>query len=116
MLPHRRSEIYKEALDALLRRWDKSRGIERDSIYHGLTVERKHDMFAEIAAIAFYNTTYLFEQTELEEKLFSSLLIFITHCNNTSCLLENLWSNLVVFTCLVWFINVKINAKNSWKN
>jgi hypothetical protein len=47
---------------------------------------------------------------------FSSLLIFIIYCNNVSCLLENLRSKLVVFTSVIWLINVTKNAKNSWKN
>jgi|WetSurMetagenome_2_1015567.scaffolds.fasta_scaffold44159_1 predicted NACHT family NTPase len=37
--PVRRSDIYEEALDALLRKWDVSRNIKRDEIYRGLIFE-----------------------------------------------------------------------------
>ena len=51
--PDRRSEIYHEALDVLLRRWYKSRGIVRDPRYQKLSLDRKHQMFARIAAATF---------------------------------------------------------------
>ena len=57
--PDRRSEIYQEALDVLLRRWDKSRGISRDPRYQRLSLARKHQMFARIAAETFERGEYL---------------------------------------------------------
>lgn len=57
--PDRRSEIYQEALDVLLRRWDKSRGIARDPRYQGLSLARKHQMFARIAEETFERGEYL---------------------------------------------------------
>ena len=57
--PDRRSEIYQEALDVLLRRWDKSRGIARDPRYQRLSLARKHQMFARIAAETFERGEYL---------------------------------------------------------
>ncbi len=57
--PDRRSEIYKEALDVLLRQWDKSRGISRDPRYQALSQDRKHQMFARIAAETFERGEYL---------------------------------------------------------
>ena len=57
--PDRRSEIYQEALDVLLRKWDKSRGIARDVRYQKLSLARKHQMFARLAAETFERGEYL---------------------------------------------------------
>ncbi len=62
-----RSEIYKDAVDALLRKWDVTRNIKRDEIYHQLSPHRKIQMFAEIAAKAFEEGKYLFPQADLEK-------------------------------------------------
>ncbi len=51
--PQRRVELYEEALDTLLRKWDKSRDIQRDEIYKSLSHKRKQQMFAHIAKPAF---------------------------------------------------------------
>jgi hypothetical protein len=59
MFPRRRIDIYEHALDALLRRWDASRGIARsaspggDEVYRSLALGRKHQMFASIACATF---------------------------------------------------------------
>ncbi len=51
--PPRRAELYEDALDALLRKWDSSRQIQRDKIYEKLSHKRKQQMFAHIATPAF---------------------------------------------------------------
>lgn len=56
--PKRRAELYKEALDALLKEWDSSHNIQRDTIYRGLSVELKQRMFADIAAESFEQGNY----------------------------------------------------------
>jgi hypothetical protein len=48
-LSQRRVELYEEALNALLRKWDASRNIRRDEVYHALTVRRKGQMLAQVA-------------------------------------------------------------------
>ncbi len=48
--PRNRAELYKDAVDALLREWDASKMIQRDEIYRNLSVRRKEDMFSRIAA------------------------------------------------------------------
>jgi predicted NACHT family NTPase len=53
VIPKRRVELYEEALDALLKKWDASRNIQRDEIYKKLSLGRKRQMFARIAAEAF---------------------------------------------------------------
>ena len=67
--PDRRSEIYQEALDVLLRRWDKSRGIARDLRYQRLSLDRKHQMFARIAAETFERGEYLISLEELGQRV-----------------------------------------------
>jgi len=62
----RRSEIYEEAIDALLKKWDSSRKIIRDEIYQNLSIGRKRHMFARIAAESFEKKQYIFKQRELE--------------------------------------------------
>lgn len=67
--PDRRSEIYKEALDVLLRQWDKSRGICRDPRYQALSLDRKHQMFARIAAETFERGEYLWPLDRIGERV-----------------------------------------------
>lgn len=63
--PARRAEIYEEALDALLKKWDASRGIKREEIYQNLSVGRKRQMFAKIAITTFEEKEYLFSKKRL---------------------------------------------------
>lgn len=52
-IPRRRIELYEEAVNALLRRWDSSREISRDDIYQGLSHGRKEQMLRRIALETF---------------------------------------------------------------
>lgn len=64
--PQRRVEIYKEALDALLKKWDSSRRIKRDEVYRKLSLGHKENMLARIAAETFEKNEYFIPQRELE--------------------------------------------------
>jgi hypothetical protein len=64
--PQRRVEIYEEALDALLKKWDSSRRIKRDEVYRKLSLGRKENMLACIAAETFQKNQYFILQPELE--------------------------------------------------
>jgi NACHT domain len=64
--PHRRVEIYQEALDALLKKWDSSRRIKRDEVYRKLSLGHKENMLARIAAETFEKNEYFIPQAELE--------------------------------------------------
>lgn len=64
--PQRRVEIYQEALDALLKKWDSSRKIKRDEVYRKLSVGHKENMLARIAAETFEKNEYFIPQAELE--------------------------------------------------
>ncbi|HZH89644.1 MAG TPA: NACHT domain-containing protein [Pyrinomonadaceae bacterium] len=65
-IPSRRVEIYEEALDALLKRWDSTRRIKRDEIYRKLSLGHKENMLARIAAETFERNEYFIPQPELE--------------------------------------------------
>jgi hypothetical protein len=64
--PQRRVEIYQEALDALLKKWDSSRRIKRDEVYRKLSLGHKENMLARIAAETFEKNKYFIPQAELE--------------------------------------------------
>lgn len=66
-----RAEIYKDALDVLLRKWDAKRAIPRDAPYKGLTLQRKQQMLMGIARERFERNEYLFERASLEEQVTS---------------------------------------------
>ncbi len=72
--PNNRSELYKEGVDALLKKWDAKRGIQRDSIYKHLSHQRKQDLLSYIAFQTFQHQEYFFKQSLVEQ--------FITHYIN----------------------------------
>lgn len=63
--PIRRVDLYREALDALLKKWDASRGIRRDEIYRNLSPLRKEQMLARIATQNFEAGVYFMQQEML---------------------------------------------------
>ena len=65
--PANRSELYKEGLDILLKKWDGKRKIERDSVYKNLSLKRKEDLLSQIALITFEQKEYFFKQRTLEK-------------------------------------------------
>jgi transcriptional regulator with XRE-family HTH domain len=64
--PPNRSELYKEGLDVLLKKWDVSRNIERDQVYKKLSLKRKEDLLSQIALDTFDKGNYFFKQKEAE--------------------------------------------------
>lgn len=68
-IPRRRVELYEEALDALLKRWDSSRKIRRDEIYEKLSLGRKRQMFARLAAKHFEKGEIFFPKMQLAEEI-----------------------------------------------
>lgn len=67
--PSNRSELYKEALDALLKKWDASRSIKRDEIYRHLSPRRKEGLLSRIAALTFEKDQYFFPQRFVEKQI-----------------------------------------------
>ena len=68
-IPKRRVELYEEALDALLKKWDSSRKIRRDQNYKNLSLGHKKQMFARIAAGYFDKGIIFFSKRNIAEKI-----------------------------------------------
>lgn len=64
-LSQRRVELYEEALDALLKKWDSGRNIRRDEVYRELSLKRKAQMLARVAAETFKEAEYFIPQKTL---------------------------------------------------
>ncbi len=67
--PPRRADLYHEALETLFRRWDSSREIQRDQLYRDLSLIRKQQMLAHIAAVYFQQGEYFFAKTDVARRL-----------------------------------------------
>jgi len=64
--PTNRSELYREGLDVLLKKWDAKRNIERHQIYKNLSMQRKEDLLSQVACTTFQQGDYFFRQVDLE--------------------------------------------------
>ncbi|MEP0755726.1 NACHT domain-containing NTPase [Trichocoleus sp. Lan] len=64
--PANRSELYKEGLDVLLKKWDVKRNIKRSQVYKKLSLKRKEDLLSQIALDTFEQGNYFFKQKEAE--------------------------------------------------
>lgn len=68
-LPLSRTELYREALEALLKKWDSSRSIKRDEPYKALTVYKKETLFGFIAYETFGRNEQFFEKPYVENMI-----------------------------------------------
>lgn len=73
--PPNRAELYKEAIDALLRKWDTTRRIKRVQLYENFSIRRKETMFSQIAMTTFEKSQYFLPQRTLE----NYILDFVRH-------------------------------------
>lgn len=64
--PARQVDLYKEAIDALLRKWDTSRLIGRDSFYKDLSFSRREHLLEAIAAKFYFDSRTAFRKNEVE--------------------------------------------------
>lgn len=64
--PARQVDLYKEATDALLRKWDTSRVIVRDEFYKKLSFSRREHLLESIASKFYFDSRTVFHRTELE--------------------------------------------------
>ncbi len=70
--PTNRSELYREGLDVLLKKWDAKRNIERDAlhqrsvIYQSLSLQRKEALLSQIAFTTFERGDIFFKQQAVE--------------------------------------------------
>jgi hypothetical protein len=66
-LSQNRLQLYNDALDALLQRWDGSRRIHRDDTYKHMTTHRKRALLSYLAAVTFEREQYFISLTDLED-------------------------------------------------
>jgi predicted NACHT family NTPase/nucleoside phosphorylase len=66
-LPKKRFDLYKEAIDILLIKWDTSRNIERHVIYEKLELRAKRDLLSYIGYKTFNQNVYFFQKEEVEQ-------------------------------------------------
>ncbi len=65
--PRRRAELYEEAIDALLKKWDSSRRIQRDTVYRKLSLGYKRQLLMELAAETFERGELFMHKRKLVE-------------------------------------------------
>ncbi|MBS0588093.1 MAG: NACHT domain-containing protein [Proteobacteria bacterium] len=71
--PRRRVELYEEAVNALLRKWDASRELSRDMIYKSLSHNRKEQMLRRIALETFRTADILIPKNQICQSIESYL-------------------------------------------
>ena len=70
----RETEIYEDAIDALLKKWDVSRNIFRDEKYRFLPRVRKLQMFQYIATVTFEKQEFIVQKKRLENLIHEYLV------------------------------------------
>ncbi|MEG4056836.1 MULTISPECIES: NACHT domain-containing protein [unclassified Microcoleus] len=65
--PSNRAKLYEEGLEIMLRKWDESRGIQRDEVYRNLNFCHKQHLLAFVAGITFDNGDYFFEKNTVQQ-------------------------------------------------
>lgn len=60
-----RYEVYKEAIDTLLVKWDASRAIDRENVYKKLSLGEKRDLLSYMALTTFEEGNYFLSKTDL---------------------------------------------------
>jgi len=85
--PANRSELYKEGLDVLLKKWDAKRNIERDQVYKKLSLQRKQDLLSQIAFSTFNRSEYFFKQKAVEQQI-TDYIRNLTNANTAQGVLQ----------------------------
>lgn len=67
--PANKAELYEEAVETLLKKWDSSRRIRRDDPYKQLSLKQKENMFARIAYGTFNENRYFIREQELTKMI-----------------------------------------------
>ena len=65
--PSNRAKLYEEGLEILLRKWDETRGIQRDEVYRNLNFSHKQHLLAFVAVITFERGDYFFEKNTVQQ-------------------------------------------------
>lgn len=64
--PINRTELYKDGVDLLLKKWDSTRYVQRDQIYKKLSLKSKEDLLSWVAKLFFESGNYYFKQRDAE--------------------------------------------------
>lgn len=67
--PNRQVDLYREAIDALVRKWDASRLIGRDTFYKNLSFSRREHLLEHIAAHFYFNSKTVFAKRDVEKSV-----------------------------------------------
>ncbi len=65
--PIKRAEFYQQCVNLLLGKWDEAKGVERDEVYRGFLLPQKIKLLSQIAATAFEQGRYFFEERVVEQ-------------------------------------------------
>ncbi|MDM9382790.1 NACHT domain-containing NTPase [Chlorogloeopsis sp. ULAP01] len=74
--PTLRSELYKQALELLLVRWDEARGVKRDEVYRNLSLSHKIKLLCYLASTTFSQGNYFFSENNIQQLIASYLRHF----------------------------------------
>jgi predicted NACHT family NTPase len=64
--PSKRSKLYEQGLDILLKKLAEAKGIKHGEVYRDLDVEHKKALLSQVAAITFERGDYFFEQDKIQ--------------------------------------------------
>ncbi len=76
--PMNRSELYREAIEILLRKWDSTRRISRKQVYKELTYSRKESLISQVAFETFSKGDYFFSlnrMVDVVENFIKNILV-----------------------------------------
>jgi hypothetical protein len=65
--PIRCVDLYKESMDVLLKKWDRSRNVFRDSSYESLSLSRKQQLLGRVAAGTFETGRFVFRSAHIKK-------------------------------------------------
>jgi energy-coupling factor transporter ATP-binding protein EcfA2 len=71
--PEKRADLYREAIDALLRKWDNQRGVKRDIVFSSFSAEVEREMLSVLAYDYFTKGEIFFSQEDLVERIIQQL-------------------------------------------
>lgn len=67
--PKRKDQLYKQALQVVLKQWDEERGIKRESIYGQLSLEKKQALLAYVAYATFLQGQLFIAEADLAKHI-----------------------------------------------
>ena len=81
-IPSKKSDLYREAIDCLLQKWDESKDIKRDQIYRVLSLKNKKKLLAQLAFKFSSRGTIFFDQDKAASLIVEVLRILDSKITN----------------------------------